>query len=251
MPDSLRTLGESGEASPSLHVNIISWGTYAERAALIARDVIDVAQQVSIVYSHDRPPVASDCVQLVETSAGDFFGRKFHKAIGLNVCEVMLQIQADAVCDDWSALVKACREDFNTVETLAVWGPNVSWTPYPTELVRVETATRRNGLVSVVQTDGIVWALRAPVIERLGALDYSANNLGWGIDWCAVCFAYANSWLVARNLSHVVSHEKARGYDGRQAAAEMRAFLKQQTPRESMLRSMFVELISARRPAVC
>ncbi len=237
---------ECSEQILTVHVNVICWHGHCANASKIAREVVPVADQVTIVYSHRRPGTLSNVIQFFETSEDWFFGRKFEVALQMNRCDVMLQIQADAVSESWSDLVLACQRDFLRYKKLGVWGPNVWWTPYPLELVKVGQVID-GGLTPVLQTDGIVWALRRQVLDRLSEFDYSHNNLGWGIDWCAICFAYANALTVARNVSVGVDHPKARGYSSKEAQNEMDLFLDQQTSEEKVLKSLFDEIIRSRR----
>lgn len=77
----------------------------------------------------------------------------------------------------------------------------------------------------VSQTDGIVLMLNAEVVQRLSILEYDNNNLGWGIDWLAICFCYVNNLFVVRDHNLMVTHPKGRGYDRIEAKSQMIQFL--------------------------
>jgi len=145
---------------------------------------------------------------------------------------VLLQIQADAHVDDWAHLISRCRFAFTTHPEVGVWGPNVDYSMWSTDRVLIGDFDPENSLVSVRQTDGIVWALAEPVIERMRAADYSGNRLGWGIDSLAIAWAYANNMLVVRDTSITVDHPRGQGYGHEEAAQQLDWFLEQFSPQE-------------------
>ena len=214
-----------------LHVNILSWVGFEEKARIIEDAVRPHADQVSVVYSvPDNPPDIPTSWTTVDYEC--FFGCKFRHALDLHDTGVMLQIQADAHIDDWAHLIARCRKAFDTISDLGVWGPDVDYTMFTTDKVRISDFDTANSLVSVRQTDGIVWAMSEPVISRLRKADYSANRLGWGIDSMAIAFAYANNMLVLRDTSLLVHHPKGKGYGREEAAEQFSSFLEQMTPQE-------------------
>ena len=79
----------------------------------------------------------------------------------------------------------------------------------------------------VAQVDFNCWALSPRVVERMGMFDYSHNKLGWGTDWAALAFCFANRLLVVRDLAIKVDHPKSRSYDSSMAEEQMRLFLNQ------------------------
>ena len=214
-----------------LHVNILSWVGHEEKARVIEEAVRPHADQVSVVYSvPDNPPDIPESWTTVDYEC--FFGCKFRKALDLHNTGIMLQIQADADIDDWAHLIARCRQAFDTIEDLGVWGPDVDYTMFTTDKVRISDFDAEKSLVSVRQTDGIVWAMCDKVIDRLRQADYSNNRLGWGIDSMAIAFAYANNMLVLRDTSLLVHHPKGKGYGREEAAVQLDGFLEQMTPQE-------------------
>ena len=216
-----------------LHVNILAWVGFEEKARAIEEAVRPHADQVSVIYSvPDNPPEIPESWTTVDYEC--FFGCKFHKALELHSTGVMLQIQADAHIDDWGHLIRRCREAFDTVSDLGVWGPDVDYTMYTTEKVFISDFDPDNSLISVRQTDGIVWAMSDKVIDRMRQADYSGNRLGSGIDVMAIAFAYANNMLVLRDTSLLVDHPKGKGYSHEEAREQLLWFLNQMSPQEKI-----------------
>jgi hypothetical protein len=86
----------------------------------------------------------------------------------------------------------------------------------------------------VALVDGIVWALSATVCTRLQSFDYRYNNLGWGMDWAATCFAHSTGMDVLVDDSVHVNHPSSRGYSPDSAEARMERFLEQMNEREKV-----------------
>jgi hypothetical protein len=216
-----------------LHVNILAWVGHEEKARIIEEAVRPHADQVSVIYSVPAEP--PDFPQTwTQVDYACFFGCKFREALALHKTGTMLQIQADAHIDNWGQLISRCRDAFDTIPDLGVWGPDVDYTMFTTDKVFISEFDRDKSLISVRQTDAIVWAISETVIERMGQADYSGNRLGWGIDSMAIAFAYANNMLVLRDTSLLVSHPKGMGYGQDEATQQLNWFLEQMTPQEKI-----------------
>lgn len=217
--------------STPLHVNILAWVGHEEKARIIEEAITPHADQVSVIYSvPEHPPEIPATWTTVDYEC--FFGCKFHKALELHKEGVLLHIQADAHIDDWGHLVRRCREAFDTIPDLGVWGPDVDYTMFTTDKVFIQEFDPDRHLVSVRQTDGIVWALSEKVIDRMRQANYSGNRLGWGIDSMAIAYAYANNMLVLRDTSLLISHPKGKGYGREEAGKQLDWFLEQLSPQE-------------------
>ena len=213
-----------------LHVVIISWGSLDPAAAAIAKAMAPVADRLTVLHSAsvagpaessaDRP---GHWITLPENA---FFGPKFATALAETAADAgMLLIHADTSFDDWPGLVARCRWAFANWPDLGVWGPDFTNTPWRTDWVRLLNMPGHPEVVSVAQTDGIIFALAPAVLNRLRQLDLSGNNLGWGIDWAAIGFSLATGRLVLRDLSLVVQHPASRGYMSDLALDQMRSIL--------------------------
>lgn len=214
-----------------IHAVIISWKGKHAQARSIALALAGQAQmRLSVVASHPEPGL--------DTSPGDwqflpdaqFFGPKFAAALAATRGdEILLLIHADTDFDDWPRLVARCAQAFETIPHLALWAPDFTWTPYPLAAARLPGAMPHGmdgALVPVVQTDGIVLALAPEAQARLRELDCASNNLGWGIDWAALGWAYAQGHPVLRDTALFVTHHRSRSYGSREAAEQMRCFFK-------------------------
>jgi hypothetical protein len=216
-----------------LHVNILAWVGHEQKARVIEEAVRPHADQVSVVYSvPDNSPDIPDTWTTVDYEC--FFGCKFKKALDLHDSGVMLQIQADADVNDWGHLISRCRDAFDTIPDLGVWGPDVDYTMFTTDKVFISDFDPGNSLISVRQTDGIVWAMSEKVIGRMRQADYSGNRLGWGIDSMAIAFAHANNMLVLRDTSLLVDHPQGKGYGQEEATEQLTWFLEQMTAQEKI-----------------
>jgi hypothetical protein len=63
------------------------------------------------------------------------------------------------------------------------------------------------------------------VYERLKQMDLPANNLGWGVDWAALAFAYTNGFVAVGDRGVLIHHPLGTGYDRGKASQLMRVFL--------------------------
>jgi hypothetical protein len=214
-----------------LYVVIISWDGMHDRAAAIAKAIEGHAERLDVIYSNHAATPEEGAGQWHRIAHEAYFGHKFRLSLDLHdgADEPMLQINADAETDDWPALVAAARAAFDRDPSIGVWGPEIDWTPWPTDLVATG-ASDAAGLLDVLQSDGVVWALAPAVLSRLSQLDYQANNLGWGIDWAAMSLAHAAGLRVVRDPSVLVRHPESRGYDSAAAEAGMETFLAQLAP---------------------
>ena len=214
-----------------LHVNILAWVGHEEKAQAIELAVAEHADQVSVIYSvPDTPPPIPDHWITVDYDC--FFGCKFERALRLHEGGILLQIQADASFPDWGHLIARCRFAFEHSPDLGVWGPDIDYTMWTIDRVRIIDVDPKNSLVAVRQTDGIVWAMAEPVVARMREADYSGNRLGWGIDSMAIAYAYSHNMLVLRDMSLTVDHPQGKGYGREEAAAQLGEFLTQLTWQE-------------------
>ena len=212
-----------------LHVVVISWTGKSDNARTIAAAVGGHADDATVVYSNADERDETGPGQWIRLPDSDFYGRKFAAAAQAAGDAALLLIHADTSFADWPGLVGRCRAAFARHADLGFWSPDFTNTPYRFNYVEMLPLPDGDGLVSVAQNDGIVFALSPAVVGRLRQLDFSQNNLGWGIDWAALAFCHANGLLVVRDPTLVVTHPKGSGYGTDAAAAQMRAFLGQLT----------------------
>ncbi|WGW06062.1 glycosyltransferase [Tropicibacter oceani] len=213
--------------SSALHAVIISWQGQHEQALEIARQLDGHVDRLSVIYSNAANTPEDGPGTWVQVPQSWFFGRKFKAALDLVAPgDIQLQIQADVSHDDWPALIADCAAAFSRHPAVGVWAPDLTWTPWPTPLVQNGTLPGSD-LVRVAQTDGVVWALGPAVLAAMRGLDYDNNNLGWGIDWVALCHARRLGLEAVRDTRHRVHHPESRGYHGGEAAQHMKAFLAQ------------------------
>ena len=247
-PGSSYAQTSTGHSMPlEIHANIISWHGMHEAAAAIAEALDGAVDHLSVIYSNaENHP---------ETGAGDwyqvpqewFFGLKFRKALDINPANaVMLQINADGRYHDWPALVQRLRLALERDPQIGMWAPDLDVTPWPTKLVATGRA-RADDLTEVYQTDGVVWALTPPVLERLAQLDYAENNLGWNIDWASVTFCALKGLAVVRDTALCIEHPTSKGYSSAVALQHAKNFFLQLTEVEQAWISQSVSDLRALR----
>ena len=215
-----------------LHAAIVSWDGMHAQAAAIAGALSGVVGKISVVYSNADATPETGAGDWIEVPQSAFFGHKFRVLLDrVAADETMLLIQADAGCDDWAGLARRCLAllgpgGASGGDGPAVWSPSIGNTPFPNNLV----ATGRSpgpGLIEVWQCDAIVLAMVPVVLDRLRALDFEMNNLGWGIDWASILEARGKGLAVVRDLGCTVRHPPSRGYASDVAVQQMWAFLSQ------------------------
>ena len=216
-----------------LHAAIISWQGLAQGARHIAQAIDGHVDQLTVVYSNPQGAPESGPGDWVSVDNSVFFGGKFQCSITRGEHDIFLLIHADASCDDWPALIRRCRA-VHANDNIGVWAPAIDYTPWLDSRVELARAPASQ-LAFVAQTNGIVFSMSKPVIQRLKELDYSQNNLGWGIDWIAICYSYANNLHVVRDHSLKLRHPAGSGYQGDLARTQMANFLTQMTLQEQLI----------------
>lgn len=233
-----------------LHVVIISWDGYREKAAAIAQALADTPYKVSIIYSNVAETPEEGLGTWIQVPQSWYYGRKFRASLDLvSDDELMVQIQADAYCHDWPALLESCARSFETYGDIGMWSPDIHWTPWPSEVVG-RGMIANTELLLVDQTDGVVWAIHPALYPALKELDYRQNNLGWGIDWVALHETKRLNRVAVRDLAHHVVHPESRGYHNAEAAQHLKNFLAQ-LPRYKQLEIMQTHnVLESRKKAI-
>lgn len=210
-----------------IHVAIVSWDGQHDNARAVAAAVQGVAGAVSVAWSSEAEKIQEGAGDWLRLPQSAWFGPKFRALLGrVAPGQRMFLVQADAQCSDWVALVRRCAAVMEAQPDIGLWSPTIDVTPYPDN--RVATGdSPRPGLIEVLQTDAIVLGLAPPLPQRLAELDYSINNLGWGIDWAAISIAGELGLIAVRDRSARVVHPPSRGYGDTAAEAQMWAFLSQ------------------------
>jgi len=215
-----------------IHAAIISWEGHHDKAHAIAAALVGHVEKLSIIYSNRLGHSESGAGNWIQIDDSAFFGRKFKVALATHQDEdFLIQIQADASYDDWGNVIALLREAANTRPQLGVWAPNIDWC-FWTENNTVISPISRTTLCHVTHTDAIVWAFSREIVTRMHELDYSINNLGWGIDIFATCCAASRGLDVLRDQSICVRHERGSGYGHDEARVQMDAFFQQMNDRE-------------------
>lgn len=211
---------------------IISWEGMHAAARTIAESLVDSVDSLFVIYSNDLDQSEDGPGIWLQAPQAWYFGRKMAMAFDAATDDaVLFVVSADASTDDWEDLVEGLRAALTVDPSIAVWAPDLDRTPWPSNIV-AEEAEDDNGLLGVVQTDGVVWALTPDIVARLRLLDFSANNFGWGIDWAASAIAHLTGRRVVRDLRRRVHHPEGRGYSSAVATQHFKNLLKQLSKEE-------------------
>ena len=218
-----------------IHCIIISWQNYSEKAKSIASKIATHVDKLSVVYSNALEEPEDGTGNWVQVPNDFFYGKKFQISLDLITDdEIMLLIQADADCNDWKGLANRCRALMESNSSIGVWAPEIHDTSWTTKRVKIAENNLQN-ISFVTQTDGIVFSFNKKVLDRLRKLKYDSNNLGWGIDWIAICYSYIHNMYVIRDNAVTVNHVAGSGYSSQEAAEQMNEFFTQMNPKEMVM----------------
>lgn len=224
---------------------VLAWEGKEERARAIAMHLRDHVDGVRLTYSTRGSDIVIPGVEGVRVPSESFFGGKFAHSIRDWSDEAMLLVHADTSATDWKEVAAACARALSS-HPIKLWSPEIDVTPWPTALVRFDQSSTSSYL-AVAQTDAIVLGLAPDVVQRLRQLDYRGNNLGWGIDWVALCYTYANNGIAVRDRSVAIRHDTGTGYPPQDAVRQMEAFLRQMTLPEQIQYQFLQVSIQSRR----
>jgi hypothetical protein len=230
----------------SLEFNIFidSWAGKHGNAAQIASTLHASGYPVILIHTDDNDSELVAAARRYVVPNEWRFGSKFKKSLDEFDGDVLLNVVADACCDDWSTLVQRCRNAYTQFPQLGIWSPRIegsdAWAIRRTGIMAAEVAS----LQFVTQTNSIVWALSKEVVGRLRLFDYDRNNCGWGIDIAASLFCHVNNRLVAIDRDVCVYHPYGIGYDIDEARTQMNDFLKQLTLQEQIQHILMSEYVA-------
>lgn len=235
----------------TIHIFIVSWPGQHENALHIAKTLNGASEYLSIIFSGADSSLINSkgSFNYIICDDQSFWGDKFQTSIQHCCGEIMLMIHADCLCRDWLGLLKKCRVAMQTSE-IAVYAPYILGTPWTLQRCRLKSHTDSE-LVDVAQTDMLVFALSAPIINRMKHVEYINNKFGWGVDWIFVSASYANGYRVVVDTSIRVIHSIGSGYSRKQAASEMGQFLLQMNQAEAVQYKKLIAHIkqrTSRRP---
>ena len=225
----------TGDPLPTADVVVISWNGFGARARHIAQQLNGLpGVRLRVIYSNAAEAPESGAGSWLQVPNEHYFGAKFSAALPGFDNDVLMIVQADALCEDWRGMVQRCQLRFAQRPRLGLWAPRIAYTPWLPKRVDVRLLPGEN-LTEVAHTDAIVLAMSRQVVQRLRDLDYRENNIGWGIDWIAICYCYTRGLAVLREDGLAVAHPPSRGYDSRLATAQWLAFMRQMSEAEQSM----------------
>jgi hypothetical protein len=236
--------------APTVEVVVISWQGMGDSSRRIAAQVCGMPNvSLRIIYSNAAEAQEDGPGLWQQVSNAKYFGLKFAAALADCVSDVLLIIQADALFADWSEIVERCQARFGQRPLLGLWAPRIDYTPWTPERVDIRLVDDQ-GLTAVAQTDGVVLAISTAAMNRLRELDFGCNNLGWGIDWIAICHCYVHGLEVLREDGQTVIHSPSRGYGWRDAVLQCRNFMRQMNDQEQAMFQVLLRYTAERHRGV-
>jgi len=207
--------------------------------------------RTTIIYSDVDQELAfsEKDIETVKVDNEWYWGRKFQYCLKHCKEDILLIIHADTECSNWRDVIQRCSDSFDALVDLGVYSPEIDYTFWSLDKTAIE-GMPGGMLVKVAQTDGIVFALKRPVWERLKALDYESNNLGWGIDWAAMAYCYANNLFAAVDRGIKVIHPKSTGYNTQEAKQLENRFLNQLTNAEKGVLKNLIDYVNGSKSAL-
>jgi SAM-dependent methyltransferase len=225
-----------------IHVFIISWTGKHQSSLHIANEIKSLVERTTVIYSDKDPSlvIPENDFETIKVDNSWYWGKKFQACLQRCGADILLIIHADTECQNWQYLIERCRDGFEKHKNMGVYSPEIDYTFWSLDKTATEDIPGES-LTKVVQTDGIVFALSKPVWQRLADLEYETNNLGWGIDWAAMAYCYANNLFAAVDRDVKVQHPKSTGYDSREAKALENRFLGQLSINEKTILKNLVD----------
>ncbi len=211
---------------PTVHAFVFCWPGKEDNAHQIAEALYGFVERLTVLFKNDTGVEETGPGEWRRIPSERYYGWQFRESLKSAEGDIILQIQADASHEDWPDVVARCRQAFTAHPSLGIWSPNVWHSLYTPSLVR-STSLEGEDLVTAILTDGVVWALAAPVAARMRELDYSSNNIGWGLTEVAAAVAVTSGLLVAMDTTCKVHHPLGSGYDRARAVRESAAFTSQ------------------------
>lgn len=203
---------------------------------MIASAVLATANATTVVYSDpDETRVPKFPCNALRRPNTLMWEDKFRAALLACKSDILLIIHADCESDDWSAVPTACRRAFTDVTRTGVWAPLIDGTIHNINKVQVNDLAG-TPYALVTQSDGIVFAMSRPILERMKKADLTKNPYGWGIDTMVNCCCHALGLFSIIDRDTAVHHPWGAGYERDKAMAGMKVFLQQLTPEEEVLR---------------
>lgn len=219
---------------------ITSWPSVEERAYKTYQDIKQIVPDdcnLNVLFQSNGRSCFDDIGNCWNISSHLYHGPQSEFILSRSRFEVTLKIDGDVTSENWAFLIHRCKTAFRESPYCMVWAPSVDYSAWSGNDVVLARLTE--GLELVTQTDCMIWALRDRVKKRLIRSDLHDNNLGWGIDWLASCFAYTNGGIVVRDTKVLAQHPKARGYNSSEANAQQIKYLQGMTDDEKLMYRFF------------
>jgi len=210
-----------------VHAFIISWHGMHENAKLIAQQLLNSVDQLTVIYSdpNEQIDINFGC-EKIKRPNHLFWGDKFKTCIENFNSDLILIIHADCEHSNWSLIAQEFLLAMNKYPIIGVWSPLIDHTFYTLEKTSVGKMNDSNHII-VAQTDAIVFGFRNETVSRMKLVNYDSNIYGWGIAYLIVTHVYTNKKIAIVDKSLKIKHPLSRGYPTNDAFGQMQDFLGQ------------------------
>lgn len=217
----------SADQQAQIQAFIVSWTGQSDNARLIASQLAPSFPDICTIYSNKDDTTETGPGIWVKVPDDYFFGRKFREIAKRFTGTHCFIITADVSCHDWlkaTGSLRAAIAQFG--DDMGVWSPKIDHSGMS---IAKNELTRVAGTHYKVMTysDSIVWCLSKELMEKMMALDFECNNLGWGVDRAASLITHAQNKLVVFDDSVEINHPPSRGYSNDAAKRQLSVFFRQ------------------------
>lgn len=231
-----------------MFVFIISWAGQHHNAQLIANSILNVYSNVTIIFSDPDPNFTlNNKYTFIRRSNDLFWSDKFKACLDATKNDDMLVIHADCSSVDWALLVLRCIEVTKQYKQIGVWCPKINGTPFDLRFSGI-MKLGNSGIIASALTDGIVFYLSLPIINRMRNVNYENNLYGWAID-CLFCSAshVFNKIVVIDTKIEVIHPSSKRGYSSKLAKIQSDIFMNQFTINELIKFQLLKSFVNSNR----
>ena len=190
---------------------IFTWNDYDEYAFELQQNIISITGQCCVVSSHSGSEVAHKDWYYIGDDA--YYTKQWNMALHLfrnnRIYNTLVQIQADAKCDDWIWFYE-CLEKSYARFNWGIYSPYIDWSGHypPTEFIE-----HHGGYRSIKRTDCTVWAINETILLQ-GVDSFDINNkYGWGIDKFYNDLSIKSDREIILDYNITINHPKNSNYD--------------------------------------
>ena len=216
----------TGGKKSNVHAFIISWQGQHESAQLIAQQLFNKVDQLTVVYSDPNEflEINFGC-EKIKRPNHLFWADKFKTCIENFNSDLILFIHADCKHSNWSLIAQEFQVAMTRYPIIGLWSALIDNTYFSLEKTRIGAIDP--SLIIVAQTDAVVFGFRKETVTRMKLANYSFDIYGWGLQWLVAAHVYTNKKIAIVDKSLKIQHAQGSGYPIDVAAKQMQDFFVQ------------------------